>query len=60
MGRERPHLRTPDPDPSVGSGVAHVPAASDWNHMDLLPESAPNAHVICAAQLQNKSGGEFG
>jgi hypothetical protein len=26
-GRERPHLRTPDPDPGVGHGVAHVPAA---------------------------------
>jgi hypothetical protein len=26
-GRERPHLRNPDPDPSVGYGVAHVPAA---------------------------------
>jgi hypothetical protein len=26
-GRERPHLWTPDPDPRVGSGVAHVPAA---------------------------------
>jgi len=26
-GRERPHLRTPDPDPRVGHGVAHVPAA---------------------------------
>ena len=25
--RERPHLWTPDPDPRVGSGVAHVPAA---------------------------------
>jgi hypothetical protein len=30
-GRERPHLRTPDPDPRVGSGVAHVPAAGDQN-----------------------------
>lgn len=30
-GRERPHLWTPDPDPRVGSGVAHVPAASDHN-----------------------------
>jgi len=26
-GRERPHLRTPDPDPRAGHGVAHVPAA---------------------------------
>jgi len=26
-GRERPHLRTPDPGPRVGSGVAHVPTA---------------------------------
>jgi hypothetical protein len=25
-GRERPHLRTPDPAPRVGHGVAHVPA----------------------------------
>jgi hypothetical protein len=30
-GRERPHPRTPDPDPRVGSGVAHVPAANDHN-----------------------------
>src|SRR4051812_22140552 len=30
-GRERPHPRTPDPDPRVGSGVAHVPAAGDDN-----------------------------
>jgi hypothetical protein len=30
-GRERPHPRTPDPDPKVGSGVAHVPAAGDRN-----------------------------
>jgi len=28
-GRERPHPRTPDPDPRVGSG--HVPAADDRN-----------------------------
>src|SRR5438045_8116144 len=26
-GRERPHLRTADPDPRVGSGVAHAPPA---------------------------------
>ena len=26
-GRERPHLRNGDPDPRVGRGVAHVPAA---------------------------------
>ena len=26
-GTERPHLRSPDPDPRVGYGVAHVPAA---------------------------------
>jgi len=24
------------------------------------PKAAPKAHVICAAQLQNNSGGEFG
>ena len=24
------------------------------------PKAAPRAHVICAAQLQNNSGGEFG
>jgi hypothetical protein len=27
----RPHPRTRDPDPRVGSGVAHVPAAGDQN-----------------------------
>jgi len=26
-GRERPHLRNPNPEPRVGYGVAHVPAA---------------------------------
>ena len=26
-GRERPHLRRPDPDPRIGHGVAHIPAA---------------------------------
>jgi hypothetical protein len=30
-GRERPHLWTPDPDPRVGSGVAHTPTAGGEN-----------------------------
>ena len=34
-GRERPHLRAPDHDPRVGSGVAHVPAAGDGNDTEL-------------------------
>src|SRR5690349_9103449 len=34
-GRERPHPRTSDPDPRVGSGVAHVPAAGDGNDAEL-------------------------
>ena len=34
-GRERPHRWTPDPDPRVGSGVAHVPAACLRSRDDL-------------------------
>jgi hypothetical protein len=29
-------------------------------HGICCPKAAPKAHVICAAQLHNKSGGEFG
>src|SRR2546427_875128 len=44
-GRERPHPRTPDPDPSAGSGVAHVPAAGDWT-----PSKSPTEmHIACTA-----------
>jgi Domain of unknown function (DUF4258) len=38
-GRERPHQRTPDPDPRVGSGVAHVPAAGDANSAETGGEN---------------------
>jgi hypothetical protein len=34
-GRERPHPPTADPDPRVGSGVAHVPAADETVFRDL-------------------------
>ena len=34
-GRERPHPRTAYPDPRVGSGVAHVPAADEMVFRDL-------------------------
>jgi hypothetical protein len=34
-GRERPHPRTLDLDPRVGSGVAHVPAADEMVFGDL-------------------------
>ena len=37
-GRERPHLRTHDPRPRVGSGVAHVPAAGGGNFSDVANE----------------------
>src|SRR5207253_4453243 len=40
-GRERPHLRTPDPDPRVGSGVAHVPAAADVNDPKIERQNPP-------------------
>src|SRR3954454_8673476 len=59
-GRERPHLRTPDPDPTVGSGVAHAPAAGNWNRSDLLPESRAESERDLRAQLHNNSGAEFG
>src|SRR5262249_40169325 len=39
-GRERPHLWTPDPDPRVGSGVAHAPAAGDQSRSENADEDA--------------------
>jgi len=54
-GRERPHPRTLDPDPRVGSGVAHAPAAGDWNHVDLLPESRAES----ARDLRRAKCGQF-
>jgi hypothetical protein len=59
-GRERPHPRTPDPDPRVDSGVAHVPAAGDWNHVDLLPESRAESARDLRRAIADNSGGGFG
>src|SRR4051812_29191693 len=53
-GRERPHLWTPHHRPTVGSGVAHVPAAGDRNRSKrdygnahrLSPRIAPRVYVL--------------
>ncbi len=59
-GRERPHRWTPDPDPRVGSGVAHVPAAGDWNHVDVLPESRAESAGDLRRAIADNSAGGFG
>ena len=54
-GRERPHPRTPDPDPRVGSGVAHVPAAGVGNASESRTTSAVTANAIRRAECGTTS-----
>ena len=52
-GRERPHPRTPDPDPRVGSGVAHVPTADEVMFTDLSTREAFVCRASCEAIVRN-------
>ena len=58
-GRERPHLWTPDPDPRVGSGVAHVPAACLKSRNGLRTPMSRTIDAGSDTKCTRQSGARF-
>jgi hypothetical protein len=59
-GRERPHLRTPDPRPRVGQGVAHIPAACLRSRDGLRTPMTRTIESGSDRKCTRQSGARFG
>ena len=59
-GRERPHPRNPEPDPRVGCGVAHVPAACLKSCAGLRTPMSRTIDSGSNRQCMRQRGARFG